>query len=104
MKTDNWSETFPGGKLIEEGLRDFAANRCTVAACLVAIARTRLRAAALIPAACATNIPEPERQLYRLLREGGGDAYSRYNALLRELVSFGNALDRRLRYSTASVE
>jgi hypothetical protein len=38
---------------------------------------------------------EPERQLYRLLREEGGDAYSRYNALIRELVSFEQALDRR---------
>lgn len=30
-----------------------------------------------------------------LLRQEGGDTYSRYNALLRELVSFEQALDRR---------
>jgi len=36
-------------------------------------------------------------QLYRLLRQQGGDAYSRYNALLRELVSFESALDHRCR-------
>ncbi|MCX6930149.1 MAG: hypothetical protein NT154_44095 [Verrucomicrobia bacterium] len=41
---------------------------------------------------------EPERQLYRLLRQEGGDAYSRYNALIRELVSFEQALDRRCRH------
>ena len=40
---------------------------------------------------------EPELQLYRLLRQAGGDAYSTYNALLRELVSFEQALDRRSR-------
>jgi hypothetical protein len=34
-----------------------------------------------------------------LLRQAGGDAYSRYNALLRELISFENALDRRNRKS-----
>jgi len=43
----------------------------------------------------ASFFPEPERQLYRLLRQEGGDAYSRYNALIRELVSFEQALDRR---------
>jgi hypothetical protein len=31
---------------------------------------------------------EPELQLYQLLRQHGGNAYSRYNALLRELLSF----------------
>lgn len=38
---------------------------------------------------------EHELQLYRLLKLEGGDAYSRYNALVRELVSFENALERR---------
>jgi hypothetical protein len=32
-----------------------------------------------------------------LLKLERGDAYSRYNSLLRELVSFENALDRRIR-------
>jgi hypothetical protein len=40
---------------------------------------------------------EPELELYRLLRREGGDAYSRYNALLRELISFEQALDHRFR-------
>jgi hypothetical protein len=39
---------------------------------------------------------EVELQLYRLLRREGGDAYSRYNALIRELVSFESALDQRI--------
>jgi hypothetical protein len=33
------------------------------------------------------------------MRSEGGDAYSRYNALLRELISFEQALDRRIRQS-----
>jgi hypothetical protein len=41
------------------------------------------------------EVSEPELQLYDLLKREGGDAYSRYNALVRELVSFENALDRR---------
>ena len=53
------------------------------------------RSFTLITGVVASSFPEPERQLYRLLREEGGDAYSRYNALIRELVSFEQALDRR---------
>jgi hypothetical protein len=40
---------------------------------------------------------EPEIRLYRLLRGQGGDAYSKYNTLLRELASFESALDHRQR-------
>jgi hypothetical protein len=86
----------PGEALLREGLADFQSGRCTVPACLVAIARTRLARAGLISGDAAPSVPEPERQLYRLLRAEGGDAYSRYNALIRELVSFEQALEKRL--------
>ena len=86
----------PGEALLREGLADFQSGRCTVPACLVGIARSRLCRAGLIAGVVASSFPEPERQLYRLLRKEGGDAYSRYNALIRELVSFEQALDRRL--------
>ena len=66
-----------------------------IPACLVGIAQPRLRRTGLITGVVASSFPEPERQLYRLLRQEGGDAYSRYNALIRELVSFEQALDRR---------
>lgn len=84
----------PGEQLIREGLADAKAGRCTMAACLVAIGRPRLERAGLIGehAPLQTN---PELQLYRLLRREGGDAYSCYNALPRELVSFEHALDHR---------
>ena len=58
-------------------------------------ARSRLCRAGLLNGVVTGAFPEPERQLYRLLRLEGGDAYSRYNALTRELVSFEQALDRR---------
>ncbi len=94
MKTYNWSERLPGGKLIERGIADFQSARCTVEACLIHIARNRLARAGLIKETNIAKLPDAESELYRLLRLEGGDAYSRYNALLRELVSFENALDR----------
>ncbi len=94
MVSADWIRTLPGGELIREGLNDFLSGRCTVAACLVAIAQTRLTTAGLLPSSLDHPIAEPERQLYRLLRQAGGDAYASYNALLRELASFSNALDR----------
>jgi hypothetical protein len=88
----------PGEALVREGLADVQAGNCTIPACLVCMASPRLARAGLLPGGEAGLIPEPERQLYRLLSAQGGDAYSRYNALLRELVSFEHALDRRRRF------
>ena len=88
-------EGLPGEALLRKGLADFQSGRCTIPACLVGMARPRLRRAGLITGGDAGSFPEPERQLYHLLRQEGGDAYSRYNALIRELVSFEQALDRR---------
>jgi len=85
----------PGEELLREGLADFQSGRCTIPACLVSMAQPRLRRAGLITRGDAGSCPEPERQLYRLLGQESGDAYSRYNALVRELVSFEQALDRR---------
>jgi len=39
---------------------------------------------------------QAELQLYELLKRNGDAAYSRYNALLREMISFENALDHRI--------
>ena len=103
MNTDDLIARLPGESMVREGLADLEQGRRTIPACLVSIARTRLRRAGLLPR---SDVPpgqelEPELQLYRLLRETGGDAYSRYNALLRELISFEQALDRRMTRSSA---
>lgn len=85
----------PGEALVREGLADYQAGRGTVPAFLVGIARSRLNGAGLLPDGVSHPFTDPELQLYRLLRQQGGDAYSRYNSLLRELISFEQALDRR---------
>ena len=95
MKSNDLLTGLPGEKLVREGLADAQAGRCTIPACLVAIGRPRLQCAGLLRPGLPTLQPDAELQLYRLLRQSGGDAYSRYNALLRELVSFEQALDRR---------
>lgn len=87
----------PGEMVLRTGLADVECGRRTIAACLVDIARTRLSRAGLVPSSAPPPSADPERALYRLLRESGGDAYSRYNALVRELVSFESALDHRRR-------
>jgi hypothetical protein len=97
MSPNDLVSGLPGEAMVREGLADYQAGRCTVAACLIAIARPRLTDAGLISAATASRLIEPEHQLYGLLRQQGGDAYSRYNALLRELVSFEQALDHKKR-------
>jgi hypothetical protein len=97
METDDLLIGLPGEVLLRKGLVDLRSGQCTIASCLVAIARPRLVDAGLIADPGTPRLAEPELQLYRLLRSEGGDVYSRYNSLLRELVSFETALDRRTR-------
>lgn len=80
----------PGEDLIREGLLDLAAGRRTAAAWLVSIGAPRLRRGGIdVPA----PLLEPEHGLYDLLsREHPDSAHGRYNALLRRLVSFEQAL------------
>lgn len=86
----------PGEALVRQGLVDFESGQDTIPAFLVGMARTRLRRAGVLAVSVDRNMPEAELGLYRLLRRQGGDAYSRFNALVRELVSFERALDSRL--------
>lgn len=81
----------PGGDLIREGLRDLAEGRATVVALVVSIGAPRLRRLGLaVPA----PLPSPEHRLYALLAaEDPDSAHSRYNALIRRLVSFERALE-----------
>lgn len=95
MNVNDLLAGLPGEALMRAGLADVKSGRCTIPACLVGIARTRLQRAGLIGGEPLPIPDEPEHALYRLLRNEGGDAYSRYNALVRELVSFESALDRR---------
>jgi len=82
----------PGSDLIDTGLRDLRAGRETVEALLVAIGAPRLRNIGLdLP----ENLPHnPEHRLYHLLAQDDSDsAHSRYNALIRRLVSYERAAE-----------
>ena len=63
MKTNDPIANLPGGLLIVEGLADYQAGRCTIPACLVAIAKSRLAGAGLIAGAANGQFSDPERQL-----------------------------------------
>jgi hypothetical protein len=95
MKMDDLLSGLPGEALVRQGVKDLQSGHRTIPACLVDIARTRLSRAGLLAVPAAPATLEPELELYRMLRREGGDAYSRYNALVRQLVSFESALELR---------
>ena len=96
MKPDEVLSGLPGEDLIREGLADVRRGTRTIAGLLVAIALPRLRRAGIQGAVTVDLEADSELQIYRLLRLSPGDAYSRYNALMRRLVAFEQALDCRL--------
>lgn len=79
----------PGAELVVVGLRDLAAGAPSVEALLVSIGAPRLRSLGFdVP----EPVADPEHRLYELLAEADPDsAHSRYNALVRRLVSFERA-------------
>ena len=86
----------PGARRVAEGLHDYRESRHTLASCLVRMARPRLAKVGLMEALPGHDT-QAELDLYQLLAPTGNQAHSRYNALIRELVSFERALDHRLR-------
>lgn len=91
--TDGMSlEALPGGDLIQQGLDDLARGVESIPALLVSIGAPRLRRAGLpLPE---TLLPNPEHRLYEALASTDSDsAHSRYNALIRRLVSFERAAE-----------
>ncbi len=89
-------DDLPGWEIVGVGLHDAAEGVESVESLLVEIAGPRLRAHGLLAAPFPTATLDAEIRLYRLLaRTHGDDAHGRYNSLLRRLVSFERALDRR---------
>jgi hypothetical protein len=82
----------PGSELVLAGLRDAQAGIDSPESWLVRVGADKLRAGGLdVPATSAAD--SPEHQLYALLvRAHGRAAHSRYNAMIRRLVSFERAL------------
>ena len=84
-------DSLPGNDLIEMGVEDLLHQRQTIPALLVAIGAPKLRSLGLeVP----ENLPSnPEHRLYDLLSSSEPDsAHSKYNALIRRLVSFERAM------------
>ncbi len=82
----------PGGDLIEAGLDDLSRGIDSIPALLVLIGAPRLRR--LGYAVPETGESDPERRLYETLAFSDQDsAHSRYNALIRRLVSFERAAE-----------
>ena len=79
----------PGADLIEAGLADLSSGVESIESLLVSMAAPRLRALGFsVPA----PFPDAELRLYHeLAARHGAAAHSRYNALVRRLVSFQRA-------------
>lgn len=82
----------PGEDLIIQGITDLKDGRETIHSLLVSIGAFRLRRAGIaVPENAFAN---PEHRLYHLLSlEDSDAAHSRYNALIRRLVSFERAAE-----------
>ncbi|MBI4521469.1 MAG: hypothetical protein HY701_11575 [Gemmatimonadetes bacterium] len=82
----NADTNLPGGDLVAQGLDDLARGVESIPALLVSIGAPRLgRLGIRVPAAIAA----PERRLFERLQAAHADAaHSRYNALVRRLVSY----------------
>lgn len=89
----------PGADLVADGIAALRRGELTVEALVVAVGARRLRAAGLgLPPA--PELPDsPELALYSVLGAAHPrDTHARYNGLIRRLVSFERALDRRSRH------
>jgi hypothetical protein len=85
-------ESLPANDLVTAGILDLQNQRETIPALLVAVGAPKLRHLGVsLPSTLPSN---PEHRLYDLLSlEGSDSAHSKYNALIRKLVSFQRALE-----------
>ncbi len=88
------SDALPGADLIRQGLRDLENGVESVPALLVLVGAPRLRGLGFDVDDPFDSTDFPEHRLYDLLAaEHGDDAHSKYNALIRRLVSFERAAE-----------
>ncbi|MBA2476831.1 MAG: hypothetical protein H0V40_12860 [Actinobacteria bacterium] len=89
--SDPTRPALPGEELVLKGIADLERDVESVEALLVSIGAVRLSRLGLrVP----TALPAPEHRLYELLRRDEPDAaHSRYNALVRRLVSYERAAE-----------
>ncbi|KAF0242248.1 MAG: hypothetical protein FD180_4010 [Planctomycetota bacterium] len=84
-------DNLPGADLVKKGIQDLQEGRLTVESLLVSVGARRIRESGVeVPPGLAT----PEERLYELVAGShGDDAHSQYNALIRRLISFEQALE-----------
>ena len=93
----------PGAALIAEGVADVAAGRETIAGELVKIGSPRLQSCGIAIAVTPEHALDADHRMHHLLAVAHGrNAHSHYNALIRQLVSFEQALERRVRRARAA--
>jgi hypothetical protein len=84
-------DDLPGADLVQKGVHDLANSVESAEALLVSIGAYRLKHVGI---ELASPLSSPEHRLYELLRAEDADgAHSRYNALIRRLVSFERAAE-----------
>lgn len=83
--------SLPGADFVDRGLADLARGADSIEALLVSIGAPRLRSLGIV---VEQPLEDPERRLYdRLAAEHADSAHSRYNSLIRRLVSFERAAE-----------
>jgi hypothetical protein len=92
MSDEPESRGLPGDELVTRGLADLRSGTRSFESLLVLIGAPRLRRLGYdVPR---WRVERPEHELYRLLHAEDPDAaHSRYNALIRRLVSFERAAE-----------
>ena len=90
------AENVPGDELVRTGLADLKRGELTVEALLVAVGAPRLRTLGIDVPEHPDSPGHPELALYQAIGQTHpDDAHSRYNALIRRLVSYEHELERR---------
>lgn len=88
------SDALPGADLIRKGLTDLDAGVETIESLLVLVGAPRLRELGVDVVDTLPRTDYPEHRLYDLLaKEDDDGVHSRYNALIRRLVSFERAAE-----------
>jgi hypothetical protein len=83
-------DSLPGSDWVDQGLDDLARGVESIPSLLVSVGAPRLR---MLGLELAPPFDTPEHRLYaRLAQDSPDAAHSRYNALIRRLVSFERAL------------
>lgn len=96
MAESQKGRVLPGEDLVIKGLADLSGGVSSIEALLVLIGAPRLRRLGVVIPVPREFPDSPEHALYDHLRsENAKDAHSRYNALIRRLVSFERALEKK---------